>query len=96
MAKRRAPTGPRGGGMAELVDAADLKSADGDVVGVQVPLPPSAVQPKQGAWALELALHQRRCPIRHRNNDPGVQAVARDGVGLVKDQGAGFKTWPNQ
>jgi len=27
--------------MAELVDAADLKSADGNVVGVQVPLPPS-------------------------------------------------------
>ncbi len=27
--------------MAKLVDAADLKSADGDVVGVQVPLPPS-------------------------------------------------------
>ena len=26
--------------MAELVDAADLKSADGNVVGVQVPLPP--------------------------------------------------------
>ncbi len=30
-----------GGGMAEVVDAADLKSADGNVVGVQVPLPPS-------------------------------------------------------
>ena len=28
--------------MAELVDAADLKSADGNVVGVQVPLPPLA------------------------------------------------------
>jgi len=27
--------------MAEVVDAADLKSADGNVVGVQVPLPPS-------------------------------------------------------
>jgi hypothetical protein len=34
-------TGGDGGGMAELVDAADLKSADGNVVGVQVPLPPS-------------------------------------------------------
>lgn len=31
--------------MAELVDAADLKSADGDVVGVQVPLPPSPQRP---------------------------------------------------
>ena len=32
------------GSMAELVDAADLKSADGNVVGVQVPLLPSSLQ----------------------------------------------------
>ena len=33
--------------MAELVDAADLKSADGNVVGVQVPLLP---YPAAGFW----------------------------------------------
>jgi hypothetical protein len=40
--------------MAELVDAADLKSADGNVVGVQVPLPPSLKSTVlQLIWAIE-------------------------------------------
>ena len=58
--------------MAELVDAADLKSADGDVVGVQVPLPPSARDEPPDALFAPRAEAISANPLDRLNASPSV------------------------
>ena len=52
--------------MAELVDAADLKSAGRKAVGVQVPLPPSLSSPSKGALS---GLSRLQIEDRSRNQN---------------------------
>jgi hypothetical protein len=65
--------------MAELVDAADLKSADGNVVGVQVPLPPSLRSHRSVAIALSCCgrapwVSVYTAPVRQKPAGPRVRA----------------------
>ena len=74
-------------GMAELADAADLKSADLRVVGVRVPLPvPARVRERRRAGSCTITLDgsgslcNRRAPARARREWP-----ARTGLAGVRD-----------